>query len=79
MIAQVSGTVIVKTNEAVVIDVGGVGIEVFASRIALEECQVDAQARLLTRLIVREDSLTLFGFSSAPERDLFDMLIKVSG
>ncbi|MEL7436593.1 MAG: Holliday junction branch migration protein RuvA, partial [Chloroflexota bacterium] len=79
MIAQVIGTVIVKTNEAVVIDVGGVGIEVFASRIALEECQVDAQARLLTRLIVREDSLTLFGFSNAPERDLFDMLIKVSG
>ncbi|MGB7339379.1 MAG: Holliday junction branch migration protein RuvA [Phototrophicaceae bacterium] len=79
MIASVNGTVFEKNNDSVVIVVGGVGMEVLASRTALEECIIGEQALLVTRLIVREDSLTLFGFGNAPERDLFDVLIKVNG
>lgn len=79
MIAQVRGTVITKANDSVVVDVGGVGVEVLPSRTALEACVPESDVTLLTRLIVREDSLTLFGFSSDAERNVFDMLIKVSG
>jgi Holliday junction DNA helicase RuvA len=60
-------------------EVGGIGIDVFVSRIALEQCREGDVGYLLTRLIVREDSLTLYGFANQPERELFDALLKVSG
>ncbi|MCA9915714.1 MAG: Holliday junction branch migration protein RuvA [Anaerolineae bacterium] len=79
MIASVRGIVAVVTQDTVVIEVGGVGIELFVSRMALEQCHEGDEASLLTRLIVREDALTLFGFQSTQERQLFDTLIKISG
>ncbi|MEO1288714.1 MAG: Holliday junction branch migration protein RuvA [Chloroflexota bacterium] len=79
MIASVSGLVADKSNESVVVVVGGVGLDIQASRIALDDCVVGDEVRLVTRLIVREDSLTLYGFGNEPERDLFDVLIKISG
>jgi len=79
MIANVRGIVTAKFDDSVVVDIGGIGVDVLASRIALEDCRVDAEVSLVTRLIVREDSLTLYGFGNAPERDLFDTLIKISG
>ncbi|MEM9954204.1 MAG: Holliday junction branch migration protein RuvA [Chloroflexota bacterium] len=79
MIASVNGLVADKSNEAVVVVVGGVGLDIQASRIALDDCVVGDEVRLVTRLIVREDSLTLYGFGNEPERDLFDVLIKISG
>lgn len=79
MIASINGIVAEKKNDSVVIVVGGVGLDVQASRIALDECMVGDEVLLVTRLIVREDSLTLYGFGNAPERNLFDVLIKISG
>jgi len=79
MIASLQGTVLFRFPEAVVISVGGVGFDVLATRSALETCVIGEQASLLTRLIVREDSLTLFGFVSDSERSMFDALLKVSG
>lgn len=79
MIASVRGMVIAKYDDAVVVEMGGIGIEVLASRVALEDCHVDSPVSLVTRLIVREDSLTLYGFGNVHERDLFDVLIKISG
>lgn len=79
MIASIRGRVIDKANETVLIDIGGVGVEVLASRTALEQCTIDEITSLPTRLIVREDSLTLFGFGDKTERKVFDALIKVSG
>lgn len=79
MISSVRGKVLDKDNDSIVVEVGGVGLEVSASRIALEDCHIGNEATLVTRLIVREDSLTLYGFGNQPERDLFDVLIKVSG
>ncbi|GAB5489930.1 MAG: Holliday junction branch migration protein RuvA [Phototrophicaceae bacterium] len=79
MISSVRGKILDKKNEAIVVEVGGVGLEVSASRVALEDCRIGDEASIVTRLIVREDSLTLYGFGNAPERDLFDVLIKVSG
>ena len=79
MIASIRGTVAAKDGDSVVIVVGGIGIDINASRTALEQCSVGDEAGLVTRLIVREDALTLFGFGSEPERDLFDTLIKING
>ncbi|MCA9883999.1 MAG: Holliday junction branch migration protein RuvA [Anaerolineae bacterium] len=79
MIASINGLVEYKDAQLAVITVGGIGIEVNATRAALEKCFVGETAALYTRLIVREDSLTLFGFATAQERDLFDTLIKING
>lgn len=79
MIASVRGEVLDKYNDSVIIEVGGVGLDIRASRVALDECRIGDDILLVTRLIVREDSLTLFGFGNISERDLFDVLIKISG
>lgn len=79
MIASIQGNVIQKGPVSVVVQVGGVGVDVFVSRTAAERCFEGEPVHLLTRLIVREDALTLYGFSVEQERDLFDTLIKISG
>lgn len=79
MIASVRGEVLDKQDGSVVIEVGGVGFDIQASRVALDDCHIGDNVTLFTRLIVREDSLTLFGFGNISERDLFDVLIKVNG
>jgi len=79
MIAALHGRVIVKNADSVVIDAHGVGYEAFTTRAAHEKCLLDEPCFLLTRLIVREDALTLFAFATEAERDLFDALLKVSG
>ena len=78
MIATLEGRVAHKDTDHLIIVVGGVGIEVFAPRITIEKITSD-RAFLYTRLIVREDSLTLYGFSSESERSLFDTFIKING
>lgn len=80
MIAAVRGEVMVRRPDHVVIDVGGVGYRLTVSAETLKG--VPATGRdvfLQTELISREDSLTLYGFSSEEERDLFRLLITVSG
>jgi Holliday junction DNA helicase RuvA len=78
MIATLEGQVTHKDTDYMIIAVGGVGIEVFAPRTTIDKITGE-RAFLYTRLIVREDSLTLYGFSSQTERDLFDTFIKISG
>lgn len=79
MIATIRGNVARITDESVIIEVGGIGIDVLAPRPTLEQCTEGEEAFLQTRLIVREDSLTLYGFAHESQRDLFDTLIKISG
>jgi len=79
MIAQIQGTVVSKSDNKIVIMVGGIGVELIATRIASEASILNESVQLSTRLIVREDSLTLFGFGSDYERDIFDVLIKING
>ncbi|HSU12200.1 MAG TPA: Holliday junction branch migration protein RuvA, partial [Pseudonocardia sp.] len=62
-----------------VVEVGGAGLAVHATPTTLAGLRRGEQARLATSLIVREDSLTLFGFADADERDLFTLLQTVSG
>jgi holliday junction DNA helicase RuvA len=79
VISSLRGVVAFRSNETIVLEVGGVGLDVLTSRSALDVCEVGEMAAIVTRLIVREDALTLYGFSSIPERELFDVLLKING
>jgi Holliday junction DNA helicase RuvA len=62
-----------------VIDVGGVGLHVLCAPRTLAELGPGAPCRVATALVVREDSLTLFGFADEEEREVFDLLQSVTG
>jgi len=79
MIAFVSGNVAALTLSSAVVDVGGVGIEVLCAPGTLANLRTGQRATLPTSMVVREDSLTLYGFGSADERELFDVVQTVSG
>ncbi|WP_084126600.1 Holliday junction branch migration protein RuvA [Demequina sp. NBRC 110054] len=79
MIAQLTGTVAHVGASTVVIDVAGVGYRVLSTPSALAELRTGQHTTLHTHLVVREDSMTLFGFSVASERDTFEALQNVQG
>lgn len=79
MIASVSGPVRVLRLDAAVVEVGGVGLLVHASPRTLAGLRVGQVAQLATTMVVREDSLTLFGFVDDDERATFETLQTVSG
>ena len=78
MIASVSGVVKATTLSSAVIEVGGVGLQVSLPARFAASLTVGTQAEIFTTL-VREDSLTLFGFDRASSRDFFELLQTVSG
>ena len=79
MIAFVEGEVAALTAETAVIMVGGVGLLVNCAPNVLAELSVGVKARLATSLIVREDSLTLYGFLEDDERVVFQLVQSASG
>jgi holliday junction DNA helicase RuvA len=79
MIAHLDGTVAAVAPDGAVIDVGGVGLLVQCTPATLAGLRVGERARVATSLVVREDSLTLFGFASDDERSTFELLQTASG
>ena len=79
MIASVSGRVAAVSPDGAVVEVGGIGLAVQCTPGTIARLQVGENARLSTSLIVREDSLTLYGFADDDERSLFEMLQTASG
>ncbi len=79
MIASVAGSVEAVGLDHVVVSVGGVGMRAYATPTTLAGLAVGRTARLATSLVVREDSLTLYGFADDDERDTFETLQTVSG
>ncbi|WP_062306129.1 Holliday junction branch migration protein RuvA [Demequina subtropica] len=79
MIAQLRGSVAHAGATALVLDVAGVGYRVLATPAALAELRTGQDATLHTHMVVREDSMTLFGFLTAGERDTFEQLQSVQG
>jgi Holliday junction DNA helicase RuvA len=80
MIAFLEGTVVEKTGGRAVISVGGVGYDVHVPASTLAKLpHAGTTASLHTRMVVRDDGITLFGFASADERELFDLLVTVTG
>jgi Holliday junction DNA helicase RuvA len=80
MIAAVSGRVLARRPDHVVIDAGGVGYKLMVSTETLKAVSSEGEdASLHAHLVARDDSLTLFGFAGEDERALFCQLISVSG
>lgn len=80
MIGRLSGTLVQKHVESVIVDVAGVGYEVQCPLTVLERLPPEGQPCVLSiHTHMREDQLALFGFSSPEERGLFRQLIGVSG
>ena len=79
MIASVRGTVAALGPDGAVVEVGGVGLAVSCSPGTLARLRVGEAARLATSLVVREDSLTLYGFADDDERALFELVQTANG
>ncbi|MDT5392062.1 MAG: holliday junction helicase RuvA [Mycobacterium sp.] len=79
MIASVRGEVLDIALDHVVIEAAGVGYKVMTTPSTLATLRRGTEARLIIAMIVREDSMTLYGFADAESRDLFSTLLGVSG
>ena len=79
MIAYLRGKVLATTLETAILDVNGVGYEVYCTGGAFKKLNVGEVGELYTYLQVKEDGITLFGFESVKEKELFLKLITVNG
>ncbi|MGB4656285.1 MAG: Holliday junction branch migration protein RuvA [Bacillota bacterium] len=79
MISLLNGKLISKGKDSITVLVGGVGLEVTVPSGVLTAFETGQKIQLYTRLIVRDDSLQLYGFKNLEERALFDMLMTVQG
>ena len=79
MIASIQGNVLRIGEDHLVLDVGGIGYRVYVPVQIFDGLRLGKQISLFTELIVREDSLTLFGFQEQEELGLFQELIRVNG
>lgn len=79
MIAHVRGSVAAVTLSSAVIDVGGVGLQVMCTPGTIATLRIGHEVQLSTSMVVREDSLTIFGFATPDERDMFELVQTASG
>jgi len=80
MISLIRGTVELKTEEFIVVDVNGIGLEVFIPLSTFTGLpDMGKEVKLHTHLQLRDDSMKLYGFSSLKEKELFELLINISG
>jgi Holliday junction DNA helicase RuvA len=79
MISHLTGTIRLVTTEKVVLEVGGVGYAISITARTSAQLVLGATATISTTLVVREDSLTLFGFLDSRDRDLYETLQTVTG
>ncbi|SDY87049.1 Holliday junction branch migration protein RuvA [Tindallia californiensis] len=78
MIEYIKGTVEFVTNEKVVVEANGLGYGVYSSTKSLSDIHVGASVTLFTYYSVREDSISLYGFATKTELDMFKKLISVT-
>ena len=79
MITQIKGRLVEKSPTELVVDCNGVGYSINISLNTFSQLNDEENIKLFTHLIVKEDSHTLFGFTTKSERELFKLLISVSG
>lgn len=79
MIAALRGNVLAVGTDRIVVDVHGVGMAALVTPATALAAQVGQELSLHTTLVVREDSLTLYGFAEVADRDAFELLQSVSG
>ena len=79
MIAYLRGKIHEIDDNALIVDVSGVGYEVFVSKNTINDMTLGTDSALWVHTHIREDAMSLFGFSSMVEKHLFESLIKVNG
>lgn len=79
MLSSIEGVITEVLNDSFVINVGGLGFKVIVSPLLTGRSELHKRIGLFTYLVVREESLTLYGFETIEERDLFGLLLSVSG
>ena len=80
MLAYIKGNLEIKTNDYIVIDVGGLGYKVYMSKRAIEEVgSIGDKIKVYTYYRVREDDISIFGFNTNEELRMFELLLSVSG
>ena len=79
MIASLEGVVADVTSDSLVIEVGGVGYQVFAAPAVLATTRPNARQKMFTYHLVREDTQALYGFRTPEERGFFTLLLTVNG
>lgn len=79
MISLLRGTVVLIEDDSIVLDIGGVGFQVYISSVLKDQLKTGESLFLYTRLIVREDLLALYGFETKDGREFFDLLLGVNG
>ena len=79
MFSYINGEITEKECDKVVVDVGGVGFELFCPDVTPSQCAVGECRRLYVYLQVKEDGMCLYGFSTLQEKAMFMRLISVSG
>ncbi|MCH5151095.1 MAG: Holliday junction branch migration protein RuvA [Clostridiales bacterium] len=79
MFNYIYGEIVDFGNSTVVVDVNGVGFELSVSGFTMADCQIGQKQRLYTYMQVKEDDISLFGFSTLEEKKMFLLLISVSG
>ena len=79
MISTVNGVVRAVHSDRLIVEVGGVGLSVLVNAHTAAEVSIGSQILLYTTLVVREDSLTLFGFAHEEARTIFELVQTVSG
>lgn len=79
MIALLHGVVVMIENDSIVLEVGGVGLQIYIPAELKDRLEIGEALLLHTRLIVREDLLALYGFETKEGREYFDLLLGVNG
>ncbi len=79
MIGSVTGIVLERGQDSVLIQLGGIGLQISCTPSTCRDLHVGDTASLATSLVVREDSLTLFGFADSDQREVFSVLQSVTG
>ncbi len=79
MIASLNGRIQEVNADSLVLEIGGVGLQVFVPVTVKDHARRGEIIFLFTHLVVREDSLTLYGFETREGRDFFDLLLTVNG
>lgn len=79
MIASIRGKLSAKTSHQLVVDVSGVGYLIHVTPNTSAKFSIGQETQLFTAMVVREDAMTLFGFQSSLEQELFDLLRSVTG
>ncbi len=79
MISSLNGTINHLDSRFIIVEVSGIGYKVFVTADTLHSLKVGAQIKIHTYLAVREDALDLYGFNNIQEKNLFELLISISG